>query len=322
MDNYEPPGFSIIRIFQSVTGICYWKYSSIAILNAIVLLVTITLSVLLILLQIPCLIICSYGATTTYDVFNISSDMFSLFLTSVIQIFVCIFNTTSFVLWAQDIKKFFSRIRVFSRTFHLELQPPQETRLLSTSIKLIFFVLLAVFVQIMVYLFVYHPDLYDTQNSNGTLIDLRPPALTGVNFQRSVQIIEGVMKFKITADSYASVTVYLYFMQLVTLTIKRVELRFEKFVYVSSKRMIEGAKVTFIEVQNVLDDIDKLFGSTTAFTLMAHFSIHLIGLVQLSRGFIDSNSRRIAFYGLVNSILGLMPLYLSCKKNIYRIILT
>jgi hypothetical protein len=310
MEDRDPPGFAVIRYSQTLFGLCHFNYSS-GFLNFWTLTYSISNVVLAILLSIPCLFVCSFEATTVTDIFSADPQYFSIFLSSQLMLLSFSINVFAFLFRGKKLRQFFKRVSFFCRTFHLELQAQQETRLLSTSLKLSFLAFLAASLHVLVYAIVYLPDLYDTPK-NMTLTETRPAAI--VQFpQTYLSIIEGIFKFVTTFNSFASVIVTSYSLDMVGHVINRFEVRLEKIGYLFSRKTIEGSKIRFLETENILKDLRDVLGTMTAISLTLHYLIHILGIVQLSFGFLYPHSRKSAFHGILNAVIGIIPLYWCCK---------
>jgi len=185
---------------------------------------------------------------------------------------------------------------------------------MSTSLKIVFLLTTAVLLHIIFYVAVFIPDLYNSLETNVTLLDgKRPAGLTSIPPDISTAL-ETVINVVVLVNSYGTVAVTVYIMELMNLITKRLVLRLEKFEHISHKRAIEGNRIIFIETENIINCVDQIFGLTLAVTLFIHYLIHLLGLIQLSFGFRDAFSSRISTQGLLNMVLGIFPLYFACKS--------
>lgn len=328
-----PPGFKYIKIFHLTFGISYFGYYSNSSIKLITLITTSIFLILGILANIPCFFHCTFDTKELFGKTGLSPNFMS-FVIVYLDLYHVIMSALICMSRGSKIREFFIEMHDYCRNFGVKLVSAQKKKLTATAVRLVTYNVLHIVGEIlMLTLLVEHKLARPKKNVIVNLLYV-PSAASSKNSTEGSghEEFESVIKLsysfwyhlslivKVFSVVYSKIieTLLVYIATYLSMVLKRLESRFDKFIYTSKGgRSIEVAKVAFIEMQNLIKGADEVFSHTAFDPLFVNVLIVLIGLFVA----IDGVTRRRTldhndWHELYNSFSSFFAIYMCCKSRI------
>lgn len=336
-----PPGFKYIKIFHLTFGISYFGYYSNSGIKFITLITTAIFLTIEILANIPCFFYCTFDTKELFGKAGLSPNFMS-FVIVYLDLYHVIMSALICMSRGSKIREFFTETHDYCRNFGVKLVSAQKKKLTATAVRLVTYNVLHIIGEIlMLTLLVEHKLARPKKNVIINLLYV-PSAASSKNSthgdshaekDNGEPLIELSYSFwyhfslilKVFSVVYSKIieTLLVYIATYLSMVLKRLESRFDKFIYTSKGgRSIEVAKVAFIEVQNLIKGADEVFSHTAFDPLFVNVLIVLIGLFVA----IDGITRRRTldhndWHELYNSFSSFFAIYMCCKSHAFFLFL-
>ena len=332
-ETLAPAGFKYIKIFHLTFGISYFGYYSNSSIKFITLMTTAIFLIMEILANVPCFFYCTFDTKELFGKAGLSPNFMS-FVVVYLDLYHVVMSALICMSRGSKIREFFTETHDYCRNFGVKLVSAQKKKLTATAVRLVTYNVLHMIGEIlMLTLLVEHKLARPKKNVIVNLLYV-PSAAGSKNSTRGgsynddgESLIELSYSFwyhlslilKVFSVVYSKIieTLLVYIATYLSMVLKRLESRFDKFVYTSKGgRSIEVAKVAFIEVQNLIKGADEVFSHTAFDPLFVNVLIVLIGLFVA----IDGVTRRRTldhndWHELYNSFSSFFAIYMCCKSH-------
>lgn len=332
-ETIAPAGFKYIKIFHLIFGISYFGYYSNSTIKFITLITTITYLIMEILGNIPCFFHCTFDTKELFGKTGLSPNFVS-FVIVYLDLYHVIMSAFICMSRGSKIREFFIETHDYCRNFGVKLVSAQKKKLTATAVRLVTYNVLHIIGEVlMLTLLVEHKIARPKKNVAVNLLYV-PSAASSKNSTEGREEKNGgeslielsyslwyhlSLILKIFSVVYSKIieTLLVYIATYLSMVLKRLESRFDKFIYTSKGgRSIEVAKVAFIEMQNLIKGADEVFSHTAFDPLFVNVLIVLIGLFVA----IDGVARRRTldhndWHELYNSFSSFFAIYMCCKSR-------
>lgn len=318
----SPAGFSIIHTLHMCFGVSYFGYHTKPLAKYLTLATTLLFLTVLILMNFPCLFHCTFNIKHLFTS-GLSPD-FTSFIIIYLDLYHVIGSSLILIFRGYRIQKFFDRVDDYCRNFGVELVAAQKKKLTSISVRITVYNILHVVGEVLILIFlVEHKLIKKTDRwTGGFTMEKRAlnSTMTGMTptielDERTSYFINLLLKAMIVLYSKMIESLIVYISSYVSLILKRLEVRYDKFIYApKGGRSIEVAKVAYIEAQNLIKESDEVFSHTTFDPLFINVLIILIGIFEVTDGI--GRRREIDvddWHEMYNSFSAFFAIYMCCE---------
>lgn len=329
--NSDPIGFKYIKILHLTFGLSYFGFYTNTKTKVITVITTVIFLTLNILANIPCFFHCTFDTGKLFGKQGLSPNFMSFII-----VYLDVYHVTMSALIVMSrggkIKEFFDELHDYTRNFGVKLVKTQKNKLTATAIRLVFYnVVHLVGEVLMLTLLVEHKLARPKKNAVVNLLYVPSSAKNSTSAEDEALIPLSYsfwyylsLTLKIFSVVYSKVieTLLVYIATYLSMVLKRLESRFDKFIYTKAGgRSIEVAKVAFIEMQNLIKGADEVFSHTAFDPLFVNVLIVLIGLFVA----IDGVTRRRTldhndWHELYNSFSSFFAIYMCCESSVLNAI--
>ena len=323
--NHDPsPGFWIIKLLHQSFGVSYGGYYQNTILRTCLFITTFMFLTLFILINIPCLFHCEFDIQTFFS--NGVSPEVPEFIIFCITTYQVIGTVITLVFRGSKLHHFFDRIEDYTHNFGVELFDHQKKKLTAVAARVVFYNILNLTGQMafLSYILDRHSkeistmDQHQDDHGNDTKSHSSEHAhketynyLSRKTFDYAYVILTGlaVIHSEIIETHMVYISAYL------TQILKRLEVRFDKFIYNPKKggRKIEVAKVAYIEVQNLIKEADEIFSSPIFEPLFMDIIIVMLAIYKVCSGVKKTKIlTQDDWFNIYHSFAEFLPLFILC----------
>lgn len=331
--NADPIGFKYIKMLHLAFGLSYFGYYTNSRTKVITVITTVIFLIFEVLANIPCFFHCTFDTKKLFGKTGLSPDFMS-FIIVYLDVYHVVMSALIVMSRGGKIREFFNELHDYSRNFGVKLVTAQKNKLTATAIRLVAYNIIHIVGEVlMLTLLVEHKLARPKKNVVVNMMYVPSSPKNGTTEHESEDdeaLIPLSYSFwyhlslflKLFAVVYSKVieTLLVYIATYLSMVLKRLESRFDKFIYTKTGgRSIEVAKVAFIEVQNLIKGADEVFSHTAFDPLFVNVLIVLIGLFVA----IDGVTRRRTldhndWHELYNSFSSFFAIYMCCKSTRIR----
>lgn len=323
----DPVGFKYIKIFHLCFGVSYFGYYTNTNVKYITMGTTLLYLILQILANVPCFFHCTFDTKELFGKAGLSPNFMS-FIIVYLDLYHVVMTCLIIMSRGGKIREFFNELHDYSRNFGVKLVTTQKNKLMATAVRLIFYNIVHIVGEVLMLTLLVEHKL--ARQPKSAVVNMMYVPSSGSNSTSKPEeddesLIPLSYSFwyhlnlflKLFSVVYSKVieTVLVYIATYLAMVLKRLESRFDKFIYTKAGgRSIEVAKVAFIEMQNLIKGADEVFSHTAFDPLFVNVLIVLIGLFVA----IDGITRRRTldhndWHELYNAFSSFFAIYMCCE---------